>query len=240
MAEFSVIVIGVLVALLAESAWEERGERAEEAEALERIREELALDSVVLYSDLEWFEQVVPIIEASRTILAGESFGSSTGDLALLTTAGFRRNDGRDARTYDDLLASGRMSLIQDPAVRRALITFYGDLDQAIEARESLPTRYRERVTAQLPVSYLSNLLNECIRENGGRDQGIPANVAERSRGCDFEPEGGALPVLNRLRTLPGLSDDLGTLGFASYNSSERSRAAATSFHALRELLETE
>jgi hypothetical protein len=50
-AEFGVIVVGVLVALLAESAWQERGERSDEPEVLERISAELGLDSAIILDD---------------------------------------------------------------------------------------------------------------------------------------------------------------------------------------------
>lgn len=237
-AEFALIVMGVLVALLAESAWQERGERAEGAEVLDRVRRELVLDSTLIARDRLWLNQALPVIEEAREILGGTTTGSPGGDLTILMTASFRRIDRlRAARTYDDLLASGRMSLIQEPAIRRALITFYGELDEAIEVREDLSTRYRDRVAARVPVSYVSRLLSECMRDPED-PEGVPGDVAERIHSCGIEPEGGAGPVVAELRATPGLREDLGVLGFETFTALEHVSRAEDDFEVLRNLLE--
>jgi hypothetical protein len=98
-AEFGVIVVGVLVALLAESAWQERGERSDEPEVLERISAELGLDSAIILDDVDWFGQLVPILEEARAVLRGESDLTPGPALAVVFTAGLRRTDLRDPRT---------------------------------------------------------------------------------------------------------------------------------------------
>lgn len=56
-AEFAVIVIGVLVALFMESAWEDRQEAALAEQYLDRMQEELAGNRTALESDELFTEQ---------------------------------------------------------------------------------------------------------------------------------------------------------------------------------------
>ncbi len=83
-AEFGVIVMGVLVALLAESAWTERGDRLEEREVLGWISQDLAADSTSLAVDRSWVEMALPAAAESRDIPAGRDTLSATARLAPL------------------------------------------------------------------------------------------------------------------------------------------------------------
>lgn len=230
-AEFAVIVIGVLVALLVESAWQERGERAEEREVLERISAELALDSVIIQDDVDWFGQLVPILEQAREVLRAETQLAPGPALAVVFTAGLRRNDLRDSRTFDDLLASGRLSLIEDPEVRQALMSFYGDLDDALTTREALPTEVRHRVTATIPLAWARDILDTCIRVGG---DGFRRDLGESLPACARVPDSESEVILGELRAVPALVHGMGVLAYESDQVREAMVWAQRSLQELR------
>ena len=107
-AEFAVIVIGVLVALFAESAWEERGERIEEREALVRIRAELADDSIDLANDESWLRLAGTAAAAAEHVVEGRDSLSSAGRLAVLYGAVLQTTPLMPSGTWQDLTAAGR------------------------------------------------------------------------------------------------------------------------------------
>lgn len=143
LAEFGVIVLGVLVALLAESAWTERGERVEEREILEWISQDLEADSLALADDRDWVGMVAPAAIQSRAVLEGSDSLSPTGRLAILYATSTIRTPSSLVRTWDDLIASGRISVITDRELRRAVIEFYGRIGEIQAGQAALPTDFR-------------------------------------------------------------------------------------------------
>jgi hypothetical protein len=233
-AEFGVIVVGVLVALLAESAWQERGERAEEREVLERIEAELVLDSAIIQDDVDWFGQLVPILEEARAVLRGESDLAPAPALAVVFTAGLRRTDVRDPRTFDDLLASGRLSLIEDPGIRQALMSFYGDFDNALANREALPSEVRRRVTATVPLAWARHIVDTCIRMGA---ESFRKDLEESLPSCAPAPDRESQAILDELVAVPGLTHEMGVLAYESINVHEDMVRAKRSLSELRDTL---
>lgn len=236
LAEFGVIVVGILVALLAESAWQERGERAEEREVLERIEAELALDSAIVQDDVDWFGQLVPILAEARAVLRGESDLAPTSALTVVFTAGLRRTGVRDSRTFDDLLASGRLSLIEDPGIRQALMSFYGDFDYALASREALPSEVRRRVTATVPLAWARHIVDACIRM-GEEGESFRRDLEESLPSCAPAPDRESQAILDELVAIPGLTHEMGVLAYESVNVHEDMARAKRSLAELRDAL---
>ena len=130
-AEFVVIVIGVLVALVAESWWSERDERLYEAELREDMVAEFRTNLAILEADLaenggvfarinEWVEQSDEALQS----LPDAAFADwASGDL---NWAGFDPMMGN----VQALVRSGNLGAIDDRDLRLRLSTWSGLLDE--------------------------------------------------------------------------------------------------------------
>ena len=128
-AELAIIVTGVLIALGAQSWWEDRGE----AEERERALEALASDLEVIALSLEEVEKSAnELAEITIRVIEGADLTTLT-DSAYITTvqnaAWSHLGDGRFAfPAFSDLQSSGRLGLLPD-SVRVGLTRFAYTLD---------------------------------------------------------------------------------------------------------------
>lgn len=128
--EFFVIVVGVLVALAAESWWSGLDDRETEREYLVRLHNELefALGPMQLHHN-----RLLTSIAAIDTILAWDagSVTLSADELAtLVSTAGdyeFNRSAFVFDQTYQEMLATGAFELVEDDSTRAAVTGYYHD-----------------------------------------------------------------------------------------------------------------
>lgn len=239
-AEFAVIVIGVLVALLAESAWQERGERVQEREVLERISEDLVTDSSGLASDRAWTGFALAAAEDARHVLAERDTLAPPARLAVLYAAATVRMPIRFTRTWDDLTASGRVSIVSDPDLRRALIDFYGRVEEIRQAQADLTSEYRAAVVATLPTRFTRRILGSCIRAEDSLGSEARPDVNAAIRGCAVEPDEDANALLRRVREIDGIERALGARTYAIVSIEEFVESAESSFANLRSQLDAE
>lgn len=236
--EFGVIVIGVLVALMAESWWQERGERAEELETLHRIDDDLAGDSTYLSLYGNWLDMVQPSFVAAREAVAGTSDLPPSGALALTYAAATEVTDGRPLSTWDELLASGGLADLDDPDLRRALVGFYTDFGTMAEAGRSLPDEYRIAVTAVIPAPVSTQILLSCLREDPGAATG-PApgprpDVLRALRQCSAVDSIEARRHLAALHARSGFRESLEARAYEVAFVAERHGSAVEQFDSLR------
>ena len=129
--EFLVIVVGVLVALVAESWWSERDERRYEAELRQDMLEEFRTNLEIVNADLEENAAVAALFnrfaEMGETELAAQPDSAfdffASGDL---TWAGFDPMMG----SAQALVQSGNLGAIADRDLRLRLSTWSGLLDE--------------------------------------------------------------------------------------------------------------
>ena len=136
-ANLLLIVVGVLLALFAESAWSERGDRAREREILSDLLEEFRSNEARLLSDMEgnaaafeaeaaWVAAVLNAEPVSSDSLSALFFKARWGDRFYPVTGVLR-----------SVLAGGELGLIRDTQLRAAVA---GWLDRA----EELPITSQE------------------------------------------------------------------------------------------------
>jgi hypothetical protein len=131
-AEFAVIVVGVLVALLAESAWQERGERAREQVILEDLLDEFRENERRLLRDIDLSQASRESAVAWAAVMKGGVQVSSDSVATLWAGA---LNWGRfDPVTgaLRSVVDGGELSLIRNDELRLAVA---GWSDRAEEAR---------------------------------------------------------------------------------------------------------
>ena len=212
LAEFGVIVIGVLVALFAESAWQERGERIEEREVLERIHLEVVEDSGRISGTGLWLDFVTPAARRVPMILEGRDTLPASGALALIYAASTINTPGALIWSWDELRQNGRTDLIRDDELRRGLSGYYGLSDEFEEGREALPASYRATVLGLLPTDYMRRILNECLRDENGRPLVDAIGALESCPVVPADADGDSL--LRRLSSTAGLVPEATRLAY--------------------------
>jgi len=125
-AESALIVLSILLAFGIDAAWSERNDRTAEVEALEGLRDDFN-ENLIRLADSR--ARHVRIRDAAIRVLAltGPVINEVPPDLVMdslvMTLIGGPKVFPVTA-TYDALIASGRIELIESPALRRQLATW--------------------------------------------------------------------------------------------------------------------
>ena len=224
--EFSVIVLGVLVALLMESAWQDRQDQQLAEEYLERLRDDLQENREVLETDLAFSQQNCQ----SAQVLLG-AFTGATGlppeELVLHAwAAALNYTPDYETSTWDDLLASGRLGLIEDAELRTRII----DLFQADVStwRPSRDSEYRVSVFRILPGDWMSRSASECLSLTGFRSDW---------QACALEKMEDAPKVARALENEAGIVEALNTRLYYACNFPRWLNEYRVRFDALEQVL---
>jgi len=202
MAEISVIVLGVLVALGLEGWREDVADRALELEYLERLQSEFESDSRRIAAAMQSRKTQQGHIDVALEVLAGE--GASTNDELLSVFMASRSVWSREIGgiTFQELTGTGRLQLVSNADLRIQLVGFYSWISVAIVNAPGLLDRtpYRDIVRGEIYPA-----LQESLRSCGGveaRILGLPdMNMVSA---CQFEAGAGdATAIINRIRAHP-------------------------------------
>jgi len=200
-AEFSVIVIGVLVALGVESWREDVADRALELEYLERLKNDFHEDAERITRAIEATTVQQSHIEAALAVLENER--ASTEDNLLSVFLASRSIWSREiGATFQELFGTGQLRLVRNADLRIRLVDFYSYLSIAIVAAPGLRDRlpYRDIVRGEIPPR-----MQVAIRACGG-DQARILTLPDTNMvtSCDFgSSEDEASLVLGRIRSNP-------------------------------------
>ena len=127
-AEFVVIVFGVLAALAIDQWWTEREDRNTEAEYISRIRADLNQDIRNFTRFEEIYETKARIIKDLRdqpvSALLSRDLEALLQDLVF---SGYYGVPGTQSTTFYELSSTGRLMLIQDVTLRDGLSRYYID-----------------------------------------------------------------------------------------------------------------
>ena len=126
------IVVGVLLALFAESAWSERGERVREREILSDLLEEFRANEARLLSDMESNADAFEAEAAWVTAVLNTAPISSDSLSALFFEARWGSRFDPVTGVLRSVLEGGELGLIRDTQLRAAVA---GWLDRAEELR---------------------------------------------------------------------------------------------------------
>ena len=176
--EFIVIVVGVLLALWVDQLREARANAAQEVEYLQSLLTDV-------YADLAQFDEAEAWMRRSEShaapVLALYEGRPPTDDATELVqaveTAGWQSVPFVARHTFDDLLSTGNLRLIRDPALRRAIASYYATADLV-----SIPmTDVRNRIWAQYDAQ-LANVLAPGVRLGVlQRDQSFGLGIASHA-----------------------------------------------------------
>jgi len=175
--ELFIVVAGVMIALSAESWFAERQDRIDEIELLEAIKEDIRETTVRSDQNLV---RVNLRLESLRLLNRGSAAVAGLDDesLADVLMPGLWENGALSVQmsAYDEIKSSGRLRLIDDPQLRRALSELDWHL-QRVRARELEAFEHQIRVTAPYVMSNIQVAqLDQSFQD---WDSWIPLKVTE-------------------------------------------------------------
>lgn len=150
--EGAAIVVSILLALAADTAWQSRRERSEEKEELSRLEAEFRTNYDMFVEDLAGQESLVEYNERLLAFLE-EAPDDSRQRVpnGLLLSLLFAPIWEPESASLDALIASGRVSLLRAREVREGIAAWSADLSSTIDGQR----RAREFYVDQL-LPYLS------------------------------------------------------------------------------------
>ncbi|MFV1988709.1 MAG: hypothetical protein ACC682_15650 [Gemmatimonadota bacterium] len=202
-ADFTLIVLGVLTALGAESLLARRSQAALADEYRSRLSADLAADAEALEQRVVLFDRVAMHGRGTlEWLLSGREGDEDTLISALLASERWQFSPA--SSTYADLESTGNLQLIGDLDVRAALSHYYSEAFQRDEIWQ-FPQEYRRLMRGIVPLSVQDYVRGGCSVE--GQDS---SNDAVRD-GC---PASGLSAeeldrALDRLRDEPELEPGL-------------------------------
>jgi hypothetical protein len=144
LAELGIVVLGVMIALAADSWREDWLESRIEAGYLERLRVDVSAGLSVLEIERETYKSVA---KSALALTGGiEENVQSVDDDYLVTNLieatqmGFGRNEMASDITYRELVESGRLNLIRNHVIREKLVAYYRINELLVEDLIILPS----------------------------------------------------------------------------------------------------
>lgn len=178
-AEFMVIVIGVLVALAVDGWATARSERVMEVEYLERLLEDVRFD----LNELTFVEtSAVDSWEAAEVLQSPAAIRGMAPDLltASLFVAANQREPDLSRSTFGELISSGRIDLLQSTEVRRALADYDRIITEISGVWLILSTDLRRWSFSRVPTSVYLRFQEACVQAGS-------AITARMGRVCNFD-----------------------------------------------------
>ena len=160
-AELGIVILGVMIALAADSWREELLEDQLELEYLSRLHADLSAGVVALQVKREEYQAVM---EATWVVLGAlESEDARpdddllVGNLVAAAAMGFDRHELASDVTYRELVTSGQLSLLSDYEVRESIVAYYRRVDRLANGLEELPAvnSFVGSLTSYLPIDFL-------------------------------------------------------------------------------------
>ena len=186
-AELIVIVAGVLIALLAESAWNDYKDRVEGRAYVSRLSVELQKNLDYLDNDIAWTEQACYSTESALAQLRDvDSAPEPALLLRLAVSAATYPSSEYQRATYDDLIGTGSLSLIVDDLLRGQTVSVYTEFFESLSAwRPPKNSSIREAAVRTLPSEYIKRVITECLVLP---DTGL---LSPKIRACETSPSSG-------------------------------------------------
>jgi hypothetical protein len=150
--EFVVIVLGVLVALAADAALERARERESAHEALEAVLRDLVADSISIADHLVRIDGRVSARARLGHFLSAEAeVQDSLAFLSDIQRATLYITFDANTAAFRDLTGSGRLRLVDDPALRNQLLTYYNWVENGAALDETFRATVLDAATRFLP-----------------------------------------------------------------------------------------
>lgn len=158
--EFFIVVVGVLIALWVDELREARVDAGLEVEYLRSLVTDLDADLAQFDSTEAWMRKQESAAATVLALYAGSPPSEDAADLvAAVETAGWQYWPSITRNTIDDLRSTGNLRLIRDPALRRAIASYYATVENV-----SIPNaNIRDRLWAEYDA-HVADVLKPGVR----------------------------------------------------------------------------
>lgn len=165
LAELTVIVVGVLIALFAESAWNDRSDQQEGKAYLSRLSAELKKNLEYLDDDIAWTRQACHSTESALAEIRKFEAGPDPAlTLRLVVSSATFPSPDYQRVTFDDLIGTGNLSLIESSSLREDIVSVYTNLLEGLNTwRPPKDTAIRKAAVRTLPSEYIVRVISECL-----------------------------------------------------------------------------
>ena len=160
--EFVLLVLGVFLGIEVANWNEERGRAQRSAEFTEQLRADLRIEGWRYQFLLEYYRDARTAAAATEADLSGNARLSNEQLLVNAYRATQYKQGAPRRSTYDELVSTGTINLIQDREFRQQAIRAYSlpTLDNLI--REGMQSRYREQFRMIVPTQVQRALGQRC------------------------------------------------------------------------------
>jgi len=200
--DFVIVVVGVFLAIQAANWNDSRKERTEERRYYAQILDDLRADQQILQLALRLAAKYDAAAENTlRAMRTGIPPTSTPGRFAVdIHYAGFLYIPRPSRRTYDELISTGSLGLLQSEAAKAAIADYYSRFDELRQWDELLRSqqdRYWEATSGVLPRPVLrdairsrkptlraddANRILTALRERNGADDMLVSMAAHQER----------------------------------------------------------
>ena len=236
--ELTIIVLGVLIALFAESAWNDYQDQADGRKYLARLAIEARQNLAVIRDDQSWAQWSCSSAKhASSLLRLPEDRQEPAAFLRSAVLASLYSNPRYQRVTFDDLVGTGGLSFISDAALRTKIIAAYTELFEVLDAwRPPKDTPLRTVVIRTLPGDFVNNISSECLEEEDSESGADTYTL----RACSTAPVGTTIDHLFALvKETPGLDGYLLERAWQTCEFDEDSTAAVEMLEDLLTTLES-
>ena len=125
--ELIVVIVGILVAFQIDRWAEERRDRAQEAQYLERLRADLLFEIELMEQGIDFADSRIAAVRLLESIANDPSVAAKdpVGTLSAMERATWRSFPHISAYVYTELQTTGNLSLIQSEVLRKELAEYY-------------------------------------------------------------------------------------------------------------------
>lgn len=201
-AELFIVVLGVMIALAADSWREDFQESQVATEYLDRLKRDVSAGLKVLADERARFAEVRHAARIVISTLDGELEAvddqSLVANFIIASQTGFDQEEMASDVTYNELVVSGRLNLISDHSLRESVVAYYRGAQRLSFALQSLPkvNNIVGALTGYLPIEY--SAFGEELSA-GGRERLIEALQSDPKLGRDVRQLHSELTFHDRL-----------------------------------------
>jgi len=231
--EFVVIVVGVLLALWVDELREARFNAELEVEYLGSLVVDLDADLAQFDETEAWMRRSEA---ASATVLAlyeGSPPTENVADLvAAVETAGWQYWPSITRNTIDDLRSTGNLRLIRDPALRRAISSYYMTVENVSIPSANMRDRIWEQYDARVMYVLGPGVRLGVLQRPDSFGHGITSDALVAAEPPSVEE------LIAALRAFPELESAAGEVLYQTINSRAGLGAMRTAAEELKARLE--
>lgn len=161
--EIILVVIGILIALQINNWNQNRISKQLESQYYKRLLEDVREEKVMLQATLNYTNQVIGHANNAIAVFENspEANPNPVDNLIDIYQASQLQDPNSAASTYQELIASGQINLIQNDSLKTALIRYY-EIDWTELVVFKLANKYRENLRGAIPNGIQKEIRTKC------------------------------------------------------------------------------